>query len=384
MTNVFAVILSLAGVLWTAVRLYHNIRSGGWRLTRPLLGNEVGALIFDLADPQELLGFVREVESEINTNRFVLSQFLPNQPLDGIEFRANIGSLVDQDAAMIRAWDTESPIGGRQGVQRLMGELPPISKKIRLGEEETLRLRALETGNNNPLIQQIYADAANMARSVAARVEMLRGEALYAGTLTINENGVQQSVNFGRSGTHSVAPGTLWSNVAASTPIQDEQAWLSTYVDSNGESPALALTSQAVVNNLLLNAQYRAMAPVNGVTPPFLSLPGINQIRAAYDLPPIVVYETKVRVNGTLTRVIPADRLIYLPAATSGLGRTFTGTTAEAIELAGAQQIANDQVPGMVAVVDKTYDPVATWTKAAAIALPVLMNPDLTLVADVQ
>lgn len=343
------------------------------------------ALIYDLADPQELQGFVRQVQAEQEENRFVLSQFLPNDNIDDIEYRVTQGQLNDQDAALVRAWDTEAPIGSRQGLSRIMGELPPISKKIRLGEEERLRRRQLDRGGDaTEIVNAIYDDASNLARSIAARVEMLRGEALYSGAININENGVNQAVPFGRLGSHSVAPGILWSTVATATPIQDEQAWITTYVNTNGVRPALALTSQAVVNNLLLNAQYRQMAPVNGVTPPFLSLAGLNQIRAAYDLPPIVVYDVSVRVNGVVTRVIPADRFIYLPPASEPLGRTLFGTTAESLELIGAQQIAQDQAPGMVAVVEKTFDPVATWTKCAAIALPVLINPNLTFVADVQ
>lgn len=342
------------------------------------------ALIYDLADPQELQGFVRGVLDEQERNRFVLNQFLPNLNIDDIEYRVARGNLVDEDAAFVRAWDTESPIGSRQGVERIMGELPPISKKIRLGEEERLRRRALERGNNQELIDAIFDDAAKMARSVAARIEMFRGEALYAGSLTINENGVNQVIPFGRAAGHTgVAPGTLWSNTGASTPIQDEQAWIQTYVDANGVAPGLALTSTRVVNYLLLNTQYRSMAAQNGITPAFLSLAGLNQIRATYDLPPIVKYDVKVRVGGTATRVIPDDRFIYLPPAGEPLGRTLFGTTAESLELASAQQISTDQAPGLVAVVEKTFDPVSTWTKAAAIALPVLINPNLTFAADV-
>jgi hypothetical protein len=342
------------------------------------------ALIYDLADPQELQGFVRAAANEAERNEFVLAQFLPNLNIDDIEYRINRGTLRDQDAALIRSWDTESPIGNRQGVERILGELPPISKKIRLGEEERLRRRALERGNNNQLVDAIFDDAANMARAVIARIEMLRGEALWSGSITINENGVNQTIPFGRAAGHTnVAPGILWSSVATATPIQDEQAWVQTYVDENGVRPGLALTSTRVVNYLLLNAQYRSMAAQNGITPAFLSLAGLNQIRATYNLPPIAVYDVKTRVSGTATRVIPDDKFIYLPPAGEPLGRTFFGTTAESLELVGANQINVDQAPGLVSVVEKTFDPVATWTKAAAIAFPVLVNPNLTFAADV-
>jgi hypothetical protein len=341
-------------------------------------------LIYDLADPQELQGFVRGVQMEQEQNQFVLNQFLPNDNIDEIEYRVTQGQLRDQDAAVVRTWDTEAPIGSRQGISRLMGELLPTSKKMRLGEEERLRRRAIERGNNAGIVAAIYDDARNLARAVAARVEMMRGEALYSGAINLNENGVIQSVPFGRRASHDVAPATLWSNTGASTPIQDEQAWLVTYTATNGQAPALAVTSTAVLNNLALNGQYRALATLNGIAPAFLSLNQINQVRAAYNLPPIVVYDVLTRVNGVQTRVIPADRFMYLPPAGSGLGATFWGTTAEALELVGARQINIDQAPGMVSVVEKTFDPVATWTKVAAIALPVLINPDLTLVADVQ
>jgi hypothetical protein len=342
------------------------------------------ALIYDLADPQELQGFVRAAFGEEERNSFVLSQFLPNLNIDDIEYRIARGTLRDQDAAFVRSWDTESPIGNRQGVERILGELPPISKKIRLGEEERLRRRALERGSNTQLVDAIFDDAANMARAVAARIEMFRGEALHAGSLTINENGVNQTVPFGRAAGHTnVAPGILWSSTATATPIQDEQAWVTTYNDENGINPGVAITSTRVVNYLLLNAQYRSMAAQNGITPAFLSLNGLNQIRSTYDLPPIVKYDVKVRVNGTATRVIPDDKFIYVPPAGEPLGRTFFGTTAEALELVGANQINVDQSPGLVSVVEKTFDPVATWTKAAAVALPVLVNPNLSFSADV-
>lgn len=341
-------------------------------------------LLYDLADPQELNGFVRGIQQEQEDNQFVLSQVLPNDNIDEITWRITQGQLTDQDAAKIRTWDTEAPIGSRQGIARLMGELPPISKKMRLGEEERLRKRALERGSNQAIIDAIFDDAGNLARSVAARVEMLRGEALYTGQININENGVVQTVDFSRAAGHTVAPAILWSSTGTATPIQNEQAWLATYRAANGTNPGLALTSTAVLNNLALNAQYRALAAQNGISPAFLSINQINQIRAAYSLPPIFLYDVQVRVDGTQTPVIPTDRFIYLPPSGSGLGATFFGTTAEALELTEAQQISQDQAPGMVSVVSKTFDPVATWTKVAAIALPVLANPNLTFVADVQ
>jgi hypothetical protein len=343
-------------------------------------------LVLDMVDPQELQGFTRNVQLEEERNRFQLAGLLPNRiNVDGeIEFRVTRGNMRDADAALIRAWDTESPIGNRQGLERIVGELPPISKKIRLGEEERLRRRALERGDNAGLVAAIYDDAAQMARAVTARIEMLRGEALFNATLTINENGVVQTVNFNRKAGHTVTAGILWSSTATATPVANMRSWVQTYIDSNGIAPAYALTSTAVISNLLLNAEIRSLAATTAGTPGIVTLDTVNAVFAAFGLPPFVAYDTNVRVSGTQTRVTPANKLVLMPPAGEPLGATLFGTTAEALVLEEARAIDNDQAPGMTATIHKLDDPVSTWTKVAAIALPVLVNPDLTLTATVQ
>jgi hypothetical protein len=342
-------------------------------------------LVFDLIDMQELQGFVRAVVEEVERDQFTLSQWLPNRSIDDIEYRFGRNATQDQDAAQVRAWDAEASIAARRAeYSRVVGELPPISRKIRLGEEERLRMRALERGNNSAIVDAVYDDAANMARAVAARLELMRGEALLTAQVAINENGVQQTVNFGRAGGHTVAPGTLWSNNATSTPVTDLRAWRQTYIDENGEPPGAILTSERVISQLLTNAQIRDLADVPASAPSIINPNTVTAVLQAYQIPIMVAYETRIRVNGVRVRVIPDDRLIMLPAPgnTREMGETLFGTTAEALELVGAQQIDNDQAPGMVAVIDKTFDTLATWTKAAAIGLPIMYEPNRTLVAD--
>ncbi len=53
------------------------------------------ALILDLADPQELQGFVRGIQLEQERNRFVLSAYLPNRNIDEIEYSVTRGDLRD-------------------------------------------------------------------------------------------------------------------------------------------------------------------------------------------------------------------------------------------------------------------------------------------------
>jgi hypothetical protein len=341
-------------------------------------------LLYDLLDMQELQGFVREIQNQVEADRFTLQQYLPNNNIDDIEYRVRQGARQDQDAATVRNWDTESPIARRRAeFVRLVGELPPVSRKIRLGEEERLRRRALDRGNNDEIVDAVYADAANMARAVLARIEMMRGEALVTGALNFNENGVQQTIDFERDPDLEVAAGVPWTAPEAQV-VSELRQWRQAYMDANdGEAPAYVLTSERVVSALLLNQQIRELAQISPAAPTLMSPGTVTSVLQAYQIPPFVTYETYVRVEGARQRVIPDDVAIFLPANARSLGETLFGTTAESLELAGAQQIATADAPGLVAVVEKTFDPVSLWTLAAAIGLPVLFEPDRTMVAEV-
>lgn len=342
------------------------------------------ALVLDLADPQELAGYVRGIQLEEERNRFQLAAYLPNRNIDEIEWRVTTGALRDPDVAPVRAWDTESPIGSRQGLTRLFGELPPISKKMRLGEEERLRRRMIDRGGDSAeLVAAIYDDAAQLVRSILGRIEQMRGEVLETGQIVINENGVQQTVNFGRKGAHSVTAAVKWDVSATAAPIADMRSWVQTYIDTNGVAPAFGLTSTQAISALMLVQEIRSLATTVSGAPSLVTLATVQSVFAAFGLPPFVPYDTQVRVAGVSTRVTNAKKVTLMPPSGEPLGNTFFGTTAESLELVEARAIANDQAPGMIATVHKHDDPVSTWTKVGAIALPTTPNPDLTLTATV-
>lgn len=331
----------------------------------------------DYISPVELTGYARAALQDMAVNQFTLSRFLPDQVIDDLDYRFTRGGEGLVDAATFRAYDAESPIGARPGLSRVAGELPPISRKIRLGEYDRLRQRS---ANGTAVTDAILADSVRMSRAVAARVEMARGEALYTGKVTINENGVIATVDFGRAVGHTVTAGTLWSTVATATPVTNLNTWIATYIDANGERPGRILTSTRVFGLLQQNAEFRTLTASVAGTPALVSEGMVSTIFQTYGLPPIEVYDARVRVNGTSTRIIPDNRIIMLPATSEDLGATLWGTTAESLE---PEFGLTGDGPGLVAGAYSTKDPVAVWTKAAAIALPVLANPDLTFAATV-
>lgn len=361
-------------------------------------------LVYDLANPREMVGLARGTIIGLDQSQYVLSQWLPRQVDRTLEYR--ITNLTDSiEAATFRAFDTESAIGRRPGVTRVRGSLPPVSRKIPLTEWERLNLEAgFGQGASPPLTaaeQAFFDDATRMAAAVASRIEIARGQALYTGKVTIAEGGLTLEVDFGVPAEHLVAPGTLWSNVAASTIVEDLLAWIAVWsASNNGERPAAILTSLRVLGYMQRNAQVRELLASQAGTPAIVSLDSLNSVLGGYQIPPIITYEAQAKNSvGTTSRIIPDDRLLLLPRPNQGadgtpttdigprdngpVGETLFGVTAESLELQRNGFLTAEELPGVTAVTHFTSSPVTRWTEAVAVALPVLSRPTRVLVADV-
>lgn len=338
----------------------------------------------DYIEPAELTGYTRAALADLPINQFALAQWLPNRFVDDLEYRFNRGGEGLLEAAAFRAYDTESPIGSRPGLVRVAGELPPISRKVRMSEYDRLRQRKLE----DAIRGELMSDAVRLMRQIAARIELARGEALADGRITLDENGMSGEVDFGRDPGNTVSAATSWA-ASGGQPLTDLLNWRDAYITANdGLEPGAILTSKEVVAYMLRSQEIRELAASMAGTPNIVSRTLLNQVLEAHGLPPVYEYNVQVRVNGSAQRVIPQDRLLLLPAPSdpnseegTDLGASLWGTTAEA--MSDSFGIDETEAPGIVAGVYETADPVALWTKAAAISLPVMANPNLSFSADV-
>lgn len=331
--------------------------------------------------PRTLSEYTREAALDLAVNRFTLNRFLPNRDIDDLTYRFVKGGDSLIEAATYRSYDAESSIAGRPGITRVSGELPPISRKIVLGEYDRLRQRA----NPDSSIQQaILSDAERVTRQILARLEVARGDALVNGAVTINEDGVVATVDFDRDTSMEVTAGTLWSTTATADPLADLETWVAAYTDLNGEPPAVMLTSTRVRGLLLRNAAIRTLAGNLNGTPTVVSPDTLNGILNSYALPRLETYDARYAIAGVSTRVIDDHFAILLPAPTdpnnsngTDLGATFYGTTAESLDPSFG--LVGGAEAGLVAGVYRREDPISLWTKAAAIALPVLANANLAM-----
>ena len=335
-------------------------------------------LYTDYGDPAELTGYAREALYALERNQFQLSRFLPSQTINDLDYRFTQGGEGLIEAATYRSYDAEAPLAARPGITRTQGQLPPMSRKIRLGEYDRLKSRNLD----QDIRDAILGDVERLTRAISARMELARGDALVNAKVTIAENGVAASVDFGRNPGNNVVTARLWTDTAAATPVTDLLGWSEAYNQVNGTDPGLILTAKKNMALLMRNAEVRNLIYPAGSGATLVRDTDVRTILTSFGLPNIEFYDAQVRVAGVATRVIPDNVIIFLPGGNDAdqLGRVLWGTTAEAAE--PSYGLAGNEA-GIVAGTMTTWDPVALWSKAAAIGMPVLVNPNLTFVAKI-
>ncbi len=350
-------------------------------------------LVTELVPPDELTGFVRGLQFP-NVN--MLEAFLPHRDRNDIEYAFSRTDQTQREAAQFRPFDVESPIGARPGMARVRGKIPPISKKMVLGEEEQLLRDALARAQvlSPEMETQIYGDAQNLASDIADRLEYARGQVLSTGKVTFtNDLGfVAAEIDYGVPAGNFVTPaGDAWSgNPTTATPITDIDGWIRTvYMPANSNRrPAVAVTSSSTLLALGLNDEVRSfivVAGAVGATLPILTDEQVQAVLRARNLPPVVVCDEVVNLPGAgSTRVIPEGLVVFLPAPDADkFGETTYGPTVEALNLARGGFLPAASAPGLTGTNMRTFDPEHIWTKVSGLAVPVLKDANGVMVADV-
>jgi hypothetical protein len=137
---------------------------------------------------------------------------------------------------------------------------------------------------------------------------------------------------------------------------------------------------------MLANAEFRTLNASLAGTPGLITRDQLGNILSGYALPRLeFVYDSLVDVDGVSTAVIPDDRVIFLPPNVADLGQTAWGVSATSLELvnSNAVDLSFEDAPGIVGVVVKEGPPFRQFTFVDAVAMPVLNNPKLLMVADV-
>lgn len=340
------------------------------------------ALWTDLIDPATLTGYARAAQADYEARRGgTLARWLPNRSIADVVARFVKGNSGLVEAAMFRAYDAEIEIGARPNRQRVTLELPALGDNLPVSEYEQLRARS-GTVTDDLALAAVQTVTVQAVQAVSDAIERLRGTVLATGVATISQPNFTAADDFGRAPGQTITAPALWS-VAGTDRLAQLQTWYDLMLDTNGEAPGTLLMSTAVFRAFSNGTQMQTQL-LNGGARPATFQQAQDQVAGA-GLPPIVLYDRRVLVNGAAVKALPADRVYLLPDAVAAddwmgtqLGTTFWGRTLSSTEPGWDIPVADQ--PGIVAGVWRNEKPpMGIEVISDAIGLPVLANANLSM-----
>lgn len=276
--------------------------------------------------------------------------------------------------AQVHAFDTEARIGNRPDFETLNFEKLFIKEKLNMGE--ALRFYVKELGGSTDeqaLKGFVFNDANTLINRVLTRTSVMNGELLSTGKLTINENNVDVTVDFGMS-PDNILTFTAWGTAGTDVLLQLRKAI--SYAKAKGITFQRAITSTKQIERLLSNTAIQAymkdirLAPsVKNVLTWLSDSIGIDFITNDE------VYTSDVK-DGTVSRIFDEDVITFLPTMGT-VGAGLWGVTPE------EEGLASPTTGFVTTTKYDTPDPVATWLKASGIYLPVIADINKVFIGNI-
>lgn len=322
--------------------------------------------IMELFTQNEVLSYVRDREYK----PLLGETLFPERKQPSLKLDQLSGGSRIPIAASIHDFDTEAEIGSRIANKQEL-ELSLIKRKIQLKETDIIALENPRTPAEQAyLVGQVYNDIDQLVAGVRARVEAMRMEVLASGQVTVKENGLNFTLNYHVPAEHKEAlTGTnVWTN-ENSDPLADIERW----IDALDTKPTRALTSRKIYRALATHP--KIIAAIFGKdSGRVVSQADLDAFMETHSYPVIRTYDEKYKVqqaDGTYTtkKYFPENKFAMFNDDL--LGETLYGPTAEETRLTRDPSVDTSLVGNVLAsVYDETRDPVGTWTKAVATALP--------------
>lgn len=322
--------------------------------------------ILELFNQKEVLNYLRDRQFPA----FIGEALFPEVKKQSLEFDMIKGGSSLPVVASVHAFDTPAEIGSREASKMAL-ELALIKRKMQLKEKDII---AIESPRNSAekeyLMKEVFNDIDVLVAGVRARIEAMRMEVLANGTVTLDENELDMVVDYQvpTDNKEALAGDALWTN-PDSDPIEDLLRW----ADQLGTRPSRALTSNTVLSTLLRHPKVVG-ALFGRDSMRVATRNDLNAFMTQHDLPTIAVYDAKYRKqnkNGKYTqhRYFPNDKFVMF--GDGQLGETLYGPTPEENRLVRDPAVNQSTIGNILAMVyEESLDPVSTWTKAVATALP--------------
>lgn len=262
--------------------------------------------------------------------------------------------------------------------------------KVKINQSE--RLRALSRAGvqgDEALYDYVLQDGIRLADQVITRTKVAKNELLATGKVTIKENNLDLTVDYG-------VPASQTSFTLDVTQDEDVASQLQTIIDaatSVGVTINGLVTSNKVLTKLRNNKYLQTAINGNAGTGTLLRRGqldgyladefGINSI-VTNDL----TYGSSATINEdgrpviTQARYYPQDKITFFGSNPSGkLGTGLWGDSPEA-DASSFYNVSGSGISPYVYIMQwMETDPAVLWTKASALFMPVLYNPNSLFIA---
>ena len=274
------------------------------------------------------------------------------------------------EVAFVHALDSEAEIGTRHGFEKVLTEKLFIKRKI--NQSENLR-QAIENGvpDNEALKNFVFDDAARLFEGVVTRANVMKGQFLSTGAVTIKENHVDMGIDYGVPASAKVML-TDWSKPDAD--IMGDIQKMVAVAEGNGYVVNKAVTSLKMINYMRNNTamQTAVLGAAN------------KRLLTKQELANLLMQEYGITIDrcdenfnfrkadGTLktARYLKEDVFtLYEADANGSFGVGLWGVTPEELEY--RQFIQEENRSFVTLSMWATPDPVAVWTKASGMFVPV-------------
>ncbi|WP_431030114.1 major capsid protein [Lysinibacillus sp. LZ02] len=302
----------------------------------------------------------------------------PEVKHDTLEFEYLVGANELPVIAKVHSFDTEAEIGSVEAAKQAL-EAAYVKKKYQIKEKDLIALKFPRTAQEQQyLTQRVFNLIDKAVNDVRATTELMRMQLLSTGELSLALNEAKSSpkkltLDYHVPNDHKEAlSGTGIWGTGTENILGDLERWS----DALDITSTRALTSKKIVGIMLRDPKIIGYLYGTG-SGRVANLADLNAFLTQQGLPNIAVYEsgpnTKYReqnADGTYTTksYFPDNKFVMF--GDGPLGETLYGPTPEEsrMVLDGADVTTVGKVIAMI--YEEGKDPVSTWVKAAATAIP--------------
>lgn len=326
----------------------------------------------------------------------------PNDPIDGLFSDQKTDNIVAQwqtiasqyqisEMAQFHGFDTEA-----QTTYRVPIDTHNIEKgliKVKMNQSERMRTLLRSGVQNDQMYDYILNDGINLADRVVTRTKVAKNELMATGKITIKENNLDLTVDYGVP-----AAQTGFSIDLATT--SDLSAQIQTIIDAATAAGVIItgiITSKKNITKMRNNAGLQKNINANvGVGALVRSTALRDYMSEEFGINQIITNDLTYRIPAGIgsdgrpviitKRYFPEDKITFF--ATNPNGRMGIGLWGDPPEVDiarfGATVSTEPSVSPYVYVSQYAEkDPAVIWTKASALFIPVLYNPNSLFIASV-